>query len=390
MAIFVKGRKKTMKEIGVYIHIPFCIQKCFYCDFHSYSRMEHRIMAYTDALIKEMKSWKDKLKDYQIKSIFIGGGTPSIVPIGEMHKILNTLHASFHLSSALEFTIESNPGTLEKQKIKYYLENNINRLSIGLQAWQNELLKCLGRIHTKEEFVKNYLLAREMGFHNINIDLMFGLPHQTIGQWEETLSKVVDLHPEHISAYSLKIEDNTLFGKKYEEGKLQLPSEKEDRYMYHFAIDFLKSHEYQHYEISNFSKEHKACMHNKIYWHNEEYIGFGLGAHSYMDHIRFANRPVLEEYVDAIEKNQSPCTFEERISVRDEIAETMFLGLRMLEGIDVERFTDRFGFSPFKIYAPEILRLQEQGLLEYHDKKIKLTRKGIDLSNMVFVEFLLD
>ncbi|WZL74620.1 radical SAM family heme chaperone HemW [Clostridiaceae bacterium 35-E11] len=379
-----------MKELGIYIHIPFCIQKCFYCDFHSYSNMQHRIMAYINALIKEMDSWKEKLANYQIKSVFIGGGTPSIVPIDAIDKIINTLHTSFRLSSDLEFTIESNPGTLEKQKIKYYLENDINRLSIGLQAWQNPLLKELGRIHTQEMFVKNYLLAREMGFKNINVDIMFGLPHQTSAQWEETLRNVVVLQPEHISAYSLKIEDNTIFGKKYDKGMLQLPSEEEDRWMYHFAIDFLQNYQYQHYEISNFSKEDKACMHNKIYWYNEEYIGFGLGAHSYIDQMRFSNEILLDKYVEAIEKKQLPCTSKEKISLHDEVAETMFLGLRMMEGIDIEKFTRRFGFSPFKIYASQISKLQDRGLLIVEGEKMKLTRKGIDLSNTVFVEFLLD
>ncbi|QZY56537.1 radical SAM family heme chaperone HemW [Crassaminicella profunda] len=379
-----------MREIGLYIHIPFCKQKCFYCDFCSFSNREKEISEYMDALREEMKSWEEKLKGCKIKSIFIGGGTPSIIPIKEMDKILETIHSNFHINKKLEFSIESNPGTINKDNLNYYLKNNINRLSMGLQAWQNDHLKSLGRIHNKEEFLKNFLLAREIGFENINIDLMFGLPNQTLNQWEETLYNVIQLNPEHISSYSLKIEENTEFYRLYEKGILKLPSEELDRRMYHFAMDYLLDYGYKHYEISNFAKEEKECIHNKIYWNNEEYIGFGLGAHSYFNKNRFSNTMIMEKYINNIHKKLSPCEGKESISRKDEIAETMFLGLRMMRGINIKEFKERFGCTPFKIYSEEILKFKKLGLLSTDDQYIRLTRRGIDLSNQVFVSFLPD
>ncbi|TCO80057.1 radical SAM family heme chaperone HemW [Marinisporobacter balticus] len=379
-----------MKELGMYIHIPFCIQKCFYCDFCSFANRKHLIPEYINALTEEMKSWKEKLKEYRIKSIFIGGGTPSIISIDEMDKVLRTIYLNFDCKKNLEFSIESNPGTLEKEKLAYYLNNNINRLSIGLQAWQDNLLKSLGRIHNQEVFLENFLLAREIGFKNINIDLMFGLPEQTLTQWQETLYNIVALRPEHISAYSLKIEENTVFDKLYESGVLQLPSEEQDRAMYHFAIDYLQEHEYIHYEISNFSTKGKECIHNKMYWNNEEYIGFGLGAHSCLGKVRFSNTKDLNEYINKDNEREIDYIIEEKMSQKDEIAETMFLGLRMIDGIEIERFTKRFSCSPLKLYRHEICKLKEEGLIHVDGKKIRLTRKGIDLSNQVFVDFLPD
>lgn len=377
-----------MKEIGLYIHIPFCKQKCFYCDFCSFSNREKEISSYMNALTQEIKSWEEKLKSYKIKSIFVGGGTPSIVPIEEMDKILEVIHSKFHMSESLEFSIESNPGTINKENLTYYLSNNINRLSMGLQAWQDTHLKNLGRIHTREEFLKNFLLAREIGFENINIDLMFGLPNQKMKEWEETLDHITDLNPEHISAYSLKIEENTHFYKLYEKGQLNLPTEALDRNMYHFTMDYLFDHGYEHYEISNFAKKEKGCIHNKVYWNNEEYIGFGLGAHSYFNKKRFSNTMDMKVYLNNISKKISPCVFEENISREDEIAETMFLGLRMMKGIHIESFKARFGFTPFKIYKEEISNLEKLGLLYTDEEHIRLTRKGIDLSNQVFIAFL--
>lgn len=393
VAVFImiqKWRDKKMKEIGMYIHIPFCIQKCFYCDFCSFGNMQQLIPQYIDALTEEMESWKEKLREYNVKSIFIGGGTPSIIPINEMDKILRTIYSNFNIKENIEFSIESNPGTLEKEKIEYYLKNNINRLSMGLQAWQDSLLKKLGRIHNQEVFLKNFLLAREMGFKNINIDLMFGLPNQNLGQWKETLFNIVKLKPEHISAYSLKIEENTVFEKLYKKGELNLPSEEEDRAMYHFGIEYLKGHGYKHYEISNFAIKDKECMHNKIYWKNKEYIGFGLGAHSCLGKERFSNTKDLNSYINKNNKRDTSYIIEEKILKKDEISETMFLGLRMMDGVEIKKFTKRFGLSPLKLYANEITKLQEEGLIQVDQRAIKLTKKGIDLSNQVFVCFLLD
>lgn len=379
-----------MKELGIYIHIPFCVKKCFYCDFTSFGDAEEKIPVYVDALVKEIASWKDQLADDKIRSIFIGGGTPTIVPIKEMDRVIERLYQCFSIETGIEFSIESNPGTIDRAKLQYYLASHINRISMGLQAWQDTLLKSLGRIHGRAQFVQNYGLAREMGFQNINVDLMFGLPGQNINQWKETLGAVAALKPDHISAYSLKIEEGTLFDELYEKGKLYLPSEEEDRAMYDDAIEFLQGHGYRHYEISNFARDGKECVHNKIYWNNGEYIGIGLGAHSYWNRRRFANTTEFEEYIEKVNSNQRPMAYMEYISIQEEMAETMFLGLRMKEGISIPDFVRRFGASPMDIYQKAIEKFVEQGLLEVDQKHIRLTRRGIDVSNQVFTEFLPD
>ncbi|WP_129596745.1 radical SAM family heme chaperone HemW [Anaerophilus nitritogenes] len=378
-----------MKNIGLYIHIPFCVKKCFYCDFCSYPDT-YNISAYMNAVKKEIKSFEKDLKEYKIKSIFIGGGTPSIIPIDEMDKIMNLLHEKFHMDEKIEWSIESNPGTLNEEKIRFYLKSGINRLSIGLQAWQDHHLKRLGRIHTKDEFVKNYLLARKLGFKNINIDLMFSLPDQTFLEWKETLSQVIKLQPEHISSYSLKIEENTVFNELYEKGLLNIPSDEEDREMYHFAMDYLTSCGYEHYEISNFAKENKGSIHNQIYWENKEYIGFGVGAHSYFNNDRFSNEINIDDYILKIQNKKSPCITKEKIFKEDEMAETMFLGLRLIRGIDTKEFEKRFKISPLKIYKKSIDKFIQEGLLWNDGRNIGLTKRGIDVSNQIFVDFLPD
>ncbi|WP_053957579.1 radical SAM family heme chaperone HemW [Inediibacterium massiliense] len=378
-----------MKNIGLYIHIPFCVKKCFYCDFCSYPDT-HNISNYMNALKEEIKSFSEVLKDYQIKSIFIGGGTPSIIPIDEMDKIINLLHERFSIDKNVEWSIESNPGTLDEEKIRFYLKSGINRLSMGLQAWQNHHLKRLGRIHTKEEFVKNYLLARKLGFENINIDLMFSLPDQTLAQWEETLAQVVKLDPEHISSYSLKIEENTIFDELYKKDLLNIPNDEEDRKMYHFAIEYLTSFEYEHYEISNFAKANKGSMHNQIYWENKEYIGFGVGAHSYFKKERFSNETNVENYIDMIQNKKSPHITKEKIYKEDEMAETMFLGLRLMRGINIKEFEERFKISPLRVYGKSIEKFTKEELLWNDGRNIGLTKRGIDVSNQVFIDFLPD
>jgi oxygen-independent coproporphyrinogen-3 oxidase len=377
-------------EIGIYIHIPFCIQKCHYCDFCSYSGIQDKMEDYIDALVLEMKLWKEKMKGYIVKSIFIGGGTPSLMSIPNIKKIFNTLYSNFNILSSCEISIECNPGTLNADKMKCYLNNGVNRLSIGLQAWQNRILKQLGRIHNKQQFIENYSLARQVGFKNINIDLMFSLPDQKLKDWKETLSEVVKLNPDHISAYSLNIENSTLFGKWYNKGVLNLPSEEEDRKMYHFAIDYLIKQGYEHYEISNFSRKKREGIHNKNYWENGQYIGFGLAAHSHIGYTRFSNTEVLEEYLKRIRQMDFAVIQHQENTLQDEIAETMFLGLRMMKGINRENFKKRFGFDPFQKYINKIKKLQKEKLLQFDHEVIQLTQKGIDVSNRVFVEFLPD
>ena len=343
-----------------------------------------------ESLIKEIRLWREALKEYRIISIFMGGGTPTIVSPGEMDKLLNALYKYLELSYVEEFTIEGNPGTINNEKVKLYLESGINRLSLGLQAWQESLLKNLGRIHGRKDFLDNFFLAREMGFHNINIDIMFGLPGQGFKDWKETLEKIVVLKPEHLSTYSLKLEEGTKFFQLDKAGELSFPSEELDRRMYHYTIDFLTSNCYSHYEISNFAIRGKECIHNKVYWNNEEYIGLGLGAHSYQNRVRFSNVGNLYTYINRLENNRSLRGSEEKTSIKDEIEETMFLGLRMIEGIELEKFKKRFGVTVYEVYPKKIRELQNKGLIAADNRAIYLTEKGYDLSNLVFSEFLLD
>ncbi|MFZ5965584.1 MAG: radical SAM family heme chaperone HemW [Bacillota bacterium] len=378
-----------LKEISLYIHIPFCLGKCYYCDFPSFCHIDDETKnRYITILIKELESWKEKLPDYQLKSVFMGGGTPTVLPNHEMDRILNALFSGFRLKNDLEFSIEGNPGTVNKEKLAFYHSSGINRLSIGLQAWQDSLLKKIGRIHNRDTFIKNYYMAREIGFQNINIDLMFSLPDQTMGQWMETLKEVTALSPDHISAYSLKIEETTPFYQAVLEDRLKLPSEDIDRDMYHWTIDFLKSLGYEHYEISNFAKEGKSCIHNVVYWNNDEYIGIGLGAHSSFRRTRFSNTLDINDYIEGMKEKNSAEIDRVVISVEDEMAETMFLGLRLLNGICMDRFEKRFGKDLLFMYRRQITDLIEKGLLETDGKRIRLTRKGIDLSNQVFIAFL--
>lgn len=377
-----------MKEIGLYLHIPFCIKKCKYCDFVSYNKNNDMIDIYIDALIKEMDMYQNMLREYKVKSIFIGGGTPSILDIRKINEIVKHLHKNFNISRDIEFTIESNPGTLDKEKLEFYNSIGINRLSMGLQSLNNEILKFIGRIHSKEEFIENYYSSRNAGFKNINIDLIYGLPGQDLKDWESTLEGVIQLKPEHISAYSLKIEEGTAFSKLYEEGKLSLPNDEEDRDMYHLAINLLSKKGINQYEISNFSRFGYECRHNLIYWNNEEYLGMGVSSHSYRNKNRFSNSNNIKEYIDYISRDKLPIVNEELRNRKDEITETIFLGLRLNRGLDLNRFSARFGVSIFELYGEKIDKLVSLGLLTTENNHIKLTSYGMDVSNQVFVEFI--
>ena len=345
---------------------------------------------YVDGLILESQAWKQRLEAYKIKSVFIGGGTPTIVAIPEMDRLLAHLYKVFPMNKEIEFSIEGNPGTFNKEKLDFYRASGMNRMSIGLQAWQEELLTVLGRVHDQGQFVDNYCLAREAGFSNINVDLMFGLPNQTLEHWQETLENIIDLEPEHISAYSLKVEEGTKFGTLYDRGMLNLPTEELDRSMYDHTIEFLRANQYDHYEISNFAQKGKECVHNKIYWNNEEYIGLGLNAHSYLNKHRFSNTGNFDDYIERMKSERDIIMEDNPVSQMDEMAETMFLGLRMMSGISIQKFQQRFGISPMIQYQKQIKKMVALGLIEIDEKSIRLSRKGIDLSNQVFMEFLPD
>lgn len=297
-----------MKQIGIYIHIPFCQKKCSYCDFISFAGCEDKINQYIEALKKEIKNFLKQNEEFnnkfEINTIYLGGGTPSFIESKYIKEILNIIKNSFKIKNDVEITIEINPGTVNENKIKDYVEIGVNRVSLGLQSTHNRILKEIGRIHSFEDFLFTYKLIRKNGINNINIDLMLGLPNQSIEEFKESVNKIIELQPEHISVYSLILEEGTPMYKLYDENKLNIPSEEMERQMYWYAKKTLENNSYIHYEISNFSKKGFESKHNLNCWKQEEYIGFGLAAHSYMEGKRYCNIKNLENYIINIEKRR--------------------------------------------------------------------------------------
>lgn len=378
-----------MDNIGLYIHIPFCRQKCLYCDFPSFAGKEGMMQAYVDALTAEIKSRRKEYPKKKVVSIFFGGGTPTALEIPMLEQLMQAVWESWDIAEDAEITTEANPGTLDRKMVNALKKMGFNRLSMGVQAWQNRLLKELGRIHTIEGFLENYQAVREAGFENVNVDLMFALPHQTMADWQETVKNITALQPEHISAYSLIIEEGTPFFDRYEKGLLESASEELDREMYHWAVDYLAEMGYEQYEISNFAKKGRQSRHNRIYWQAEEYLGMGLGSHSYMEGTRFHNRYDLQGYIVA---KGDVSLLKEEVEVimeTDALAEFMFLGLRLTEGVSFDRFCTRFGRELYEVYGTQVRELIDVGLLAEDATGIRLTRRGIDVSNVVFEKFLL-
>ena len=370
-----------MKEIGIYIHIPFCIKKCDYCDFISYCDKQDFVEEYIKKLKDEIKE-KLSHQDYKIKTIYIGGGTPSSIDSKFIIEILNIIKEKHNIEN-IEVTIEVNPGTVTYQKLLEYKTAGINRVSIGLQETSNELLQHIGRIHTYEEFIETFNLARQVGFKNINVDLMIGLPNQSIFNIKESLNKIINLNPEHISVYSLILEEGTALYKKNEENIIELPDEELERNMYWYVKNTLENNGYIHYEISNFAKEGYESKHNISCWKQEEYIGFGINAHSYVDGIRYSNTENIEEYIENFDK-----TIHEKQSIEDMQKEYMLLGLRKINGISVQEFKNKFGDNPIFLFRNELSKLVQGDLVEIDGDIIKLTNKGLDLANQVWQEFV--
>ena len=371
------------KELELYIHIPFCVKKCDYCDFLSGPADAGRQRDYVEALKKEIKNCGD-FAAYQVSSVFIGGGTPSILPGEMISDIMETVREKFDIYSDAEISIEANPGTVDWKKMEIYRKSGINRISFGCQSADNRELKMLGRIHTWEDFQESYQIARDAGFANINVDLMSGLPGQTLASWETTLRKIANLQPEHISAYSLIIEEGTPFA----EQDLKLPDEDEERTMYENTHEILESLGYHQYEISNYARNGRECRHNLGYWKRTEYLGLGLGSSSLVNETRFSNTSDMERYLKNCENPKSIREQQEKLSVADQMAEYMILGLRMMKGVSVTKFKDSFGHEMYEIYGDIIEKYIRMELLEKEGDYLRFTRRGISVSNPVLADFL--
>ena len=375
--------------IGLYIHIPFCKQKCLYCDFPSWAGKENMMQGYVDALTQEIRKRATEYTDKKVVSVFFGGGTPTTLSIPMLEQLMQAVFENWDIADDAEITTEANPGTLVREMADALKKMGFNRLSMGVQAWQNRLLKSLGRIHSIEVFQENYQAVREAGFENVNTDLMFALPDQTMADWQETVKNIVAMNPEHISAYSLILEEGTPFYDKYEKGEISPAEEELDREMYHWAVEYLAEMGYEQYEISNFAKKGRQSRHNRIYWQAEEYLGMGLGSHSYMNGERFHNIYDMQAYMEADGEVSLLKEDVEIITEEDAMGEYMFLGLRLLEGVTFERFRERFGQEMKNIYGEQIDSLKKDGLLQEDENGIRLTARGVDISNFVFEKFLL-
>lgn len=378
-------------ELELYLHIPFCVRKCAYCDFLSSSGNEETIEYYVKALINEMQAYQPLKQTEKVVTIFVGGGTPSVLEANQMQRIFEALREVFEIAEDAEITVEVNPGTVTPKKLRVYRELGINRISFGLQSTDNAELKLLGRIHTYEEFLESYEMARKAGFTNINVDLISAIPKQTVKNWEETLKKIVKLEPEHISAYSLIIEEETPFAKLYGEGGTlegDLPSEEDERLMYQKTEEILHANGYQRYEISNYAKEGMECKHNLGYWERKNYLGLGLGASSLVENRRYCNTANLREYMERAGHPEGIRRNTEYLTVEEQMEEFIFLGLRKMNGISEQMFQDCFQKTIWDCYGDNLKKVMEKGLLKQKEGRLSLTSKGIDISNYVFAEIL--
>lgn len=384
-----------MKKLAIYIHIPFCVRKCLYCDFLSAPASDETREQYVQALCREIREERKSYVNYKIETIFLGGGTPSLLSGEQLDRILGTVFDAYQVADDCEISMEVNPGTVTKEKLKAYKRAGVNRLSIGMQSAVEEELQSLGRIHSSEDAFDTYELAIKTGFNNINIDLMSAIPGQTIESWKESLKRILDLEPApaHVSAYSLIIEEGTPFFEKTP----TLPDEDTEREMYKITNDILSEAGYLRYEISNYAKPGFACRHNCTYWERGSYAGFGIGAASLVEQVRFSNTRNLKDYLGKYLKNATVAIKENRqeLSVEEQMEEFMFLGLRMMRGVSAGKFSDLFGKTIEQVYPGIVEKYCRQGLLQKipeqgsGEARIALTERGIDVSNVIMADFLL-
>lgn len=375
--------------LGLYIHVPFCAQKCNYCDFNSYKIEEkNQKTDYLISIRKEMELYKEEFKSKEFTSVFLGGGTPSILTPEELTTLMENIYSNFNIGKDAEITMECNPGTLDKVKLKAIKSLGINRLSMGLQVTQDHHLKYIGRIHTYEQFEKNYKDAIEVGINNINVDLMYSLPNQSFDEWKETLNKIINLNPSHISAYSLILEEGTKFYDMYLNKEFELNDEEVDINIYNYTIDTLCKNGYHQYEISNYAKEGYECKHNIVYWKCDNYLGLGPGASGYINNYRYSNICDIKGYNKCLEYDKRPIEEKNILSKKDEMEEFIFMGLRMNKGINLDEFYKRFNID-FKHRYNDILdKLKNLNLIIEQNNNIILTQRGREISNTVFVEFI--
>ena len=406
MVTVLERAKQRERDISLYIHIPFCQTKCPYCDFNTYEGLESLMGPYMDALVTEIQLWGRTLCRPRVNTVFFGGGTPSYAPSDGIRSVLGAVGNAFPLASGGEISVEANPGDLTNACLKELLDMGINRLSIGVQSLDDPLLKLLGRRHSAKQAVEAYRLSRSAGFDNVNLDLMYGLPEQTIEQWRDTVVQVLELDPPHLSLYCLTLEKGTPLERWVREGKLPEPDPDLAADMYCYVRDELAGAGYHHYEISNWSMPGHECRHNMAYWRNLPYLGVGPGAHSNLDGHRFWNVASPRDYIrrvhdwaqqdgtDGAQLDRSDLTLAEVVTRAEpigpelEMAETMILGLRLLDGLKTEEFARRFGLDVSEVYGSQIAELSQYGLLESADGVLRLTPKGCLLANQVFIRFL--
>lgn len=376
--------------IGLYIHVPFCLRKCRYCDFVSYPYSHAAAGRYLAALEQEMGLYSRRLtlEEKQVASVYIGGGTPTCLPAAALSAVLDRCRTCFQFAPQAEITVEANPGTVDRAKLAALRKAGVNRLSLGVQACREDLLRLLGRVHDFGQAVEAVHLARQAGFQNLNLDLIFGIPGQTTAQWRSCLEQVLALAPEHISAYGLQIEENTPLGRAVKKGDIVPCDEETELAMFQETISLLTACGFEHYEISNFARPERQCRHNLGYWHNLEYLGLGPAAHSHMRGCRYSNEEKVAAYAARLADGERPVAFSERPSRRTAMGESVFLGLRLLKGLPLDEFDRRFGERAEAVFAPEIDRLCRFNLVEIKDGYLRLTRRGLPLANQVFVEFV--
>ena len=377
-----------MDSLGIYIHLPFCAHKCPYCDFNAYSGMGSMVDRYTEALCDEIA--KSTFRGRVVTSIFFGGGTPTYLDADQLSRILYSVRKNFDVAESAEISSEANPTSVDAAKFASMRAAGFNRISIGVQAFNDQLLEVLEREHSRDEAIRSFYAARSAGFDNISIDLMFCLPTQTMKDWRETLAVAGELEPDHISTYSLTIEPGTRFERLYAGGKLQLPDDNIELGMYEYAIEELHKAGLKHYEVSNFARPGYEARHNLIYWNNGEYLGFGAGAVSFLGGTRWTNEKHPERYIQWVENGKGLVIEQETLGTIDSLAETLTQGLRLRRGVQVAKLSERFGVDAGRQFESKFQSLEEKELIEFENGSVRLTHKGLLLANDVFVDLLPD